>query len=743
MNLLEIITDKYPMFPKRDDYAYFEYFQGVDYITKGIALSFILSFLSLFVAYPMAYLVSQGFAAEAWIKTDQFYQYLLYHPLYIFERYYRWILIIGKNPWQSFSMWLPALPFFEFIFGVIYTIKSNPYYFASQELGAGRFADDNDIKRMGLDHGFTFVIGNYEDKKLLKMNNYMSALIVGGPGTGKSTGIYIPTILENDDKCLFINDIKGELFAATAGHRAELGPVYRLDFCGEDNPKAGEFWPTWNPLSDKDLPPPCPGRQNYIGGLAYFLLDDGPTGTDPYWIKTGRAILEGFINYICDKCEQARANDYFLQRLYEDAMDDEDYEVIESYYDTMEKSVAVKQALNNVRKKKLTFKNYVPIGTWDKIPEAWVGRQSSFPMMLDMITKLQLDISAQLRARRDAGDPVAFKTDVWSFILNDMIDEAKFYGYNRRVVVELSQVAALPKTQRSSVLSMALSGLAPFKNGIIRARTASSDFGSLDLRGAKNLTTGQWEPTTFYLGCPVEGMTYKMYNMFINMYSGTPIIFAPNEGPAGPYPLLFLLDEFYMMGFHVAEAIGTGMSKQFSFLLSCTDFEQLGASYGGEMETLIGNTGCKIFMQVNTRETASRINSLIETKTVTTISTARDEGIGTSTSLFTPYFVMYGSMADSIISDDGWMTLPHGTHYAIIQKNANRLIKLKTPFFFNDRKMSKMAKIPAPPPLSLTSYNARAAEDKLPPPEDMSVEPEYLKARKIGDIEQQEETVKV
>ena len=93
------------MFPKRDDYAYFEYFQGVDYLTKGFALTFILSFLSIFIAYPMAYLVSQGFAAEAWIKTDEFYRYLLVHPLYIFERYYRWVLIIGTNPFhQSFSM---------------------------------------------------------------------------------------------------------------------------------------------------------------------------------------------------------------------------------------------------------------------------------------------------------------------------------------------------------------------------------------------------------------------------------------------------------------------------------------------------------------------------------------------------------------------------------------------------------------------------------------------------------------
>lgn len=725
--------DKYANFPSRKDDSYFEHYKAVDFVIKGVLISFVAALLLSVAAYPLGYWASYGFSDAAWDKVKAFYAYLKTHPFYLVKSYFKWMLAFAKDPFQSWSVWLPALPFFTFMAGVIITIYVNPYYFASQAMGSGRLADENDVKKMGLWNGFTFVLGLWNERRLLRLNNYMSVLVVGAPETGKTAGVVVPSILENDDKCLFVNDMKGELFELTGGHRAELGPVFNVNFFGIDKPEQGVFWPTWNPLSDQDLPPPSPGRQGYIGGLAYFLLGDGPTGTDPYWIKAGRAALEGFINYICDKCEQARANDYFLQRLYENAMDDEDYDVLETYYDAMDKSIAVKQALSHVRKRTLTFKNYLPIGQWDPIPEAWIGRQASFPLMMDMITKRQLDISAELRARRDAGDPVAFKTDIWATILNDIVEEAEYFGYNRRAIVEISQILALPKSQRSSVLSMALSGLAPFKNAAIRMRMASSDFGSVQQRGIKNPATGKWEPVTFYLSCPIDGMTNKVATMFINMYSGTLTIFGPSEGPCGPYPLLYVLDEYQSMStFHVADAIGTGMSKQFSFLLTCQDLSQLSSAYGGELETIIGNTGCKIFMRCNSRETAGRMSSLIETKTVVTTARARDEGMGSGTTAMTPYFVMYSETAMPVLATPLIMNMPFGRQYALIQKHHNHPIKLKTPLYFKDRDMMRLTKVAPPPPLPLSIYNQRNAEDKLPPPEDMSVEPEYMQ-KKVGD----------
>lgn len=731
--------DRYSMLPSRRDPNFAEHYKALDWILLGFLYSAIFAFLFSLIAYPLGHMVSHSFSAQAWENVKQYYIYLKAHPFFYFKSYLRWILTFARDPFQSFAIWIPAMPLFILIGGCLLTLYTNPYYFVQLNEGDGRLADERDVKKMGLWNGMSFVLGLWNDRHILRMNNFMSLLVIGAPECGKTSGVVIPSILANDDKCMVINDMKGELFELTGGHRAALGPVFRVDFFGIDDPANGVFWPTWNPLSDMDLPPPSPGRQGYIGGLAFFLLGDGPTGTDPYWIKAGRAALEGFINYICDKCEQARANDYFLQRLYEDAMDEEDFEVLETYYESMEKTVAVKQALNHLRKRTLTFKNYLPIGKWDPIPEAWIGRQASFPLLMDFITKQQLDISEELRARRDAGDPVAFKTDIWAQILSDIVEETKYFGYNRRALVEISQILALPKTQRSSVLSMALSGLAPFKNAAIRMRMASSDFGSVQMRGIKNPVTGQWEPVTFYLGCPIDGMTNAVMTMFINMYSGTLTIFDVSEGPCGPYPVLYILDEYHNMpDFHVADSVGTGIAKHYAFLLTCQDLSQLSGRYGGELDTIIGNTGAKIFMRCNSRGTAERINALIEKKTFVIFSESRNEGIGSGTTFLTEKNIGYGTMGGLIVSNSSIMNMPFGRQYALIQKHHNRPIKLKTPVYFKDREMTKQTKLPPPPPLPVNIYNQRNEEDKLPPPEDMSVEPAYMQAKKLADQEAEE-----
>ncbi|MGN0904383.1 MAG: type IV secretory system conjugative DNA transfer family protein [Alphaproteobacteria bacterium] len=725
------MVDNLPSYASRKDEHYWEHFQAVDWITHGVIYSFIAAVVLSFIAFPLGHMVSHGFSAQAWENVKAFYIYVKSHPVYFIKSYLKWMMNLAENPTQGVAIWLPALPFFTFLAGVGISYYTCPYYFGSQGMGNGRLANERDIKKMGLWNGFLVVLGSWKGR-LLKMNEFLATLCVAGAGTGKTTGVIIPTIFESDNMCLIINDPKGELYPLTSGYRASLGPVFRINFAGVDKPEEGIFWPTWNPLGEGDLPPPCPGRQAYIGGLAFFLLGDGPTGTDPYWVKAGRSALEGFINYICDKCDQARANDYFLQRLYEDALDDEDLEVLETYYVSMEKTKEVRQAIENVRKGNVTLKNYLPIGKWDPIPEAWIGRQSSFPMLMDFITAMQLEVTAELRARRDAGDPVAFKTDIWAKILENTIEEAAYYGYDRRSLVELNQILALPKTQRSSVLSMALSGLAPFKNGAIRMRMASGDFVSVDQRGIKNPQTGKWEPVTFYLCGPEEAMTAAMLSMFLNMNSGTLTIFAPNEGPCGPFPLLYVLDDYQMLpNFNVVDGIGIGYAKQYSFLLACHDLSELSAKYGGAVDTIIGNTGAKIFMRMNNEETATRLDNLIEKETKVVVSTSRQEGLNVTRNPF-EHNLRYGIVGDAIIGTAGMLNMPFGTQYALIQKNYFHPIKLKTPFYFNDRKMVRKSKMPAAPFLPPAIYEARNEEDKLPP-EEMAVEHSYEASTRLAD----------
>ena len=142
-------------------------------------------------------------------------------------------------------------------------------------------------------------------------------------------------------------------------------------------------------------------------------------------------------------------------------------------------------------------------------------------------------------------------------------------------------------------------------------------------------------------------------------------------------------------------------------------------------------------MRCNNRSTAERINALIEKKTMVVFSESRDEGIGSGTTFLTPKGIGYGTMAGMLVSNSSIMNMPFGRQYALIQKHHNRLIKLKTPSYFKDREMVKKTKLPPPPPLPISIYNQRNEEDKLPPPQDMSVEPEYIQAKKLADKEKE------
>ena len=106
--------------------------------------------------------------------------------------------------------------------------------------------------------------------------------------------------------------------------------------------------------------------------------------------------------------------------------------------------------------------------------------------------------------------------------------------------------------------------------------------------------------------------------------------------------------------------------------------------------------------------------------------------MGAGTTAMTPYFVMYSETAMPVVATPSIMNMPFGRQYALIQKHHNHPIKLKTPLYFKDREMVRLTKLAPPPPLPIAVYNQRNAEDKLPPPEDMSVEPEYMQ-KKVGD----------
>ncbi len=115
-------------------------------------------------------------------------------------------------------------------------------------------------------------------------------LIIGGSGSGKSSGIIIPTLLASKDNLCVVLDIKSELSLKTArysdmtceGHTCVINPndrsMYGYDPMYElnsvDDPTTQQIVATWQQI-------------------AVCFVSKSPNEKDPYWSDSARNMLQG------------------------------------------------------------------------------------------------------------------------------------------------------------------------------------------------------------------------------------------------------------------------------------------------------------------------------------------------------------------------------------------------------------------------------------------------------------------
>jgi len=112
------------------------------------------------------------------------------------------------------------------------------------------------------------------------------AIVSGATGTGKSSGILIPTLLRYQGPVIAV-DIKGELAAATAAHRERFGPVHIVDPFRVTGGTAG-----LNALDSFD----------YSSGDEYELAIEiaGAVSSklhthDPFWDQAAQSLIARFV----------------------------------------------------------------------------------------------------------------------------------------------------------------------------------------------------------------------------------------------------------------------------------------------------------------------------------------------------------------------------------------------------------------------------------------------------------------
>lgn len=684
-----------------------EYDNAVRWMAVTMIITLIITLILTIFSLPLAYLIEQGISKKTIESVKMFLSTIQDHPSFLFKQYGSWMEKLTGSNGFSISHWLPIMPFISLPVGLITGAVSCPYRFQSNVHGSARIATLRDISRMellGFD-GFCQVVGKVKGRMLL-LKETLSTLCCAPPGTGKTAGVVIPTIFNSKKLSLIINDPKPELCFKTSGARAKVGPVFVINWGAEDNPSEGIYYPSWNPLSPNALPEMGPDRDMYVDSICNILVEDPKGGADPHWSQTGRAALNGFIHFICSKCERARANDYFIGRIYEGKLDDEDKRVLEGYYRDM-RDPMVPKAMNDLKNGTITIDNYIPIGTWNLLPEKWIGRESSIAMILEWLTEAQIKQAQDIKRRLAEGDQMAAMADPMHDLLDEAVEEARKFGYSQRCYTELSSLSAMPDKERGSVISTAFAGINIFKNSAVVARTSFSDLHFKDLRGVKDPVTGEWKPISVYLSinqtdARALGMISSVFIELMSSYliSNPPKYENKTDGKMGPYPCLFVLDEFPQMPKlkAVIDGPAVGRGQKVSYLLIGQDLGQISGKYGkDDLETVISTTACKIILSQNNEVTAQRFSKMIGNRTVQTTSYSKNEGgLGKGSNPFSKN-VSYSLQGVSVISTTQLLSLPMLKQVVLMQSYIDRPIMADSPRWYLDKNMRKLASLKPSP----------------------------------------------
>lgn len=678
---------------------------AIQWVIVTVMIAVIVSYLLAIISFALTNLIPRGISQDNMLLIWKFIKRAVLAPEYLLGIYWKWLVKAFKAQNElPFYFWLPIIPLFSFFIILITGVVTNPHSWLSTIHGSGRIATKKDIEKMGLFKGFIVVLGRWHGK-LLRLPETLSVLVLAPPGTGKTVGVVMPTIFESNNISIIVNDPKPELCYKTSGYRQTIGPVFVINWGAEDEPEKGIYYPSWNMLSGTCMPPFGPARDMYVDSMVNVLVEEPKGGADPHWAKTGRNALTGFIHFVVGKCERARANDYFIGKLYEGKLDDKDREVLEGYYMDMTDADAA-EALEHLRDGTLDLNNYVPIGTWEMLPESWVGAEPCIAMILDWLTEAQMQMAAEIKRKTEEGDQMAALADPMRDMLDQAVAECKRYGYAHRAVVELNQLSGTPDKERGSILSTALTGIGIFKNSAVRSRTKMSDFIFKDLRGMKDPITGEMKSIAIYLSVnqvdarALNIITGTFVELMSNFLIANPPNFKQGDGSmTGPFPTLFVLDEFPQMPKlgAVKDGPAVGRGQKVSYLLIGQDLGQISGQYGkDDLETIISTTAAKIILSQNNEQTAQRFEKMIGTKTVEIASKSRTEGWSKQATPFSAN-VSRSLQGTAVIGASQMLSLPSTQQIVLMQGFMNRPIMADAPRWFLDKEMTRKCNIPPSP----------------------------------------------
>lgn len=707
--------------------AYDEYNKWTKFRTRVIMLAIAVTAVTSIFVLPFHFILTDGGFSQGNLEyAGQYFRHMfgmltgdVSPDSFLLGYYVAWFndIVSGSTPFPSVvvGVWV-SLPAVTIAFG----FSANPYQKTPNIFGDARYATIKDIKSMARRDlvGFDktqfrlFVVGKY-GKELLRMGESFSILLLAPPGTGKSVGFIVPSILSMDECCIFVHDQKPELWDITSNHRSKLGPCFQLKWAAQDEPKGrwvspvdakflsedllehddggnpvvhpatGDFkskpiyYPSWNPLSPKSIPGHGPKREMYIERLASVLCPDQEKGGDKFWTSRARVAIVGLVTFLVAKVEAAS-----------------DPEIG---------------------------------GTWSGIPEHWHHREASFPMLVDWFTFAQnsSDDGSEDPMRALFRDAVKESKD-----LDDAFEAKRGMRPMNRAINELTSLMNTPDKTRGGILTTMDEALSPFKNEAVRQRTCASDFAFNELRGipkpeAKEREMGkvekykkegveyqpryakdEWLPVSIFISVNLEDA--KALAVITGIFVDSANAYLVANGPSaiddrgsqlGPFDFGFLLDEAPQLPKldTVINGPSVGRSKRVFYVIVGQDFGQFEQKYSkAEVETLKSNTAIKIILSQNNEATARVVSEIAGKITYNKHSYSDGGKEGPSKGLQSMLAIKKKRASESFESTEFLktsfiMSMPEGKHLVFVQNYTNRPIMCDTPRFFEIEEFAKRA----------------------------------------------------
>lgn len=161
--------------------------------------------------------------------------------------------------------------------------------------GSARWATAKDLNTMGfLSDGGIFVGGFEEGGKLryLRHDGPEHVSVVAPTRSGKGVSIVLPTALSYEHS-LWAYDIKGELYALTAGYRSKVLGQRVIRFSpGEWEPRDDSF----NPMEEIRLGTPF--EVGDAQNIAQMIVDPDGKGMADHWAKTSHELLSASLLHV-------------------------------------------------------------------------------------------------------------------------------------------------------------------------------------------------------------------------------------------------------------------------------------------------------------------------------------------------------------------------------------------------------------------------------------------------------------